>query len=235
VLLLCLLLPLATGIAPDWRNRGASLYVLPLLTLVNAPFDWAALGITRALLRKGLEQRGGWPLVWGAVDLLISLATVALLAIVVLFFTQLFNAIATYGGAREMVFDPLRALRDLAQPELRNQPKYFWLYFMLLTTQIPAILNLGAGFFCVVRSYDWGNDWLGRLIGEAPEVNLRARGLIAALQAAQFSLAFTAGGLLFYALFTGFISLELPAGGGLIDLLLWIANANWPARLLGVG
>lgn len=209
--------------------------MLPLLTLVNAPFDWLALGITRALLRKGLEQGGGWPLFWGAVDLLISLVTVALLAIVVLIITQLFNAVATYGGAREMVFDPLLALRDLAQPELRNQPKYYWLYFMLLTTQIPAILNLGAGFFCVVRSYDWGNDWARRLIGEAPEVNLRARSLIAALQAAQFSLAFTAGGLLFYALFTGFISLELPAGGGLIDLLLWIANANWPARLLGVG
>lgn len=44
----------------------------------------------------------------------------------------------------------------------------------------------------------------------------------------------TAGGLLFYLLFIGFVTVEPLAGGNLIDLLLWIAEANWPARLLGV-
>src|SRR5262249_43990762 len=34
-----------------------SLLFLGLLTLLNAPFDWASLGLTRALLRRGLELK----------------------------------------------------------------------------------------------------------------------------------------------------------------------------------
>jgi hypothetical protein len=32
-----------------------------LLKLLNAPFDWASLGLTWALLRRGLELGGWWP------------------------------------------------------------------------------------------------------------------------------------------------------------------------------
>jgi hypothetical protein len=37
---------------------GPMLLFLGLLTLLNAPFDWASLGLTRALLRRGLECGG---------------------------------------------------------------------------------------------------------------------------------------------------------------------------------
>jgi hypothetical protein len=33
----------------------------PASALLNAPFDWASLGLTRALLRRGLELGGWWP------------------------------------------------------------------------------------------------------------------------------------------------------------------------------
>lgn len=38
-----------------WRRTGVLLLVLGMLTLVNAPFDWFAIGLTRALLRRGLS------------------------------------------------------------------------------------------------------------------------------------------------------------------------------------
>jgi hypothetical protein len=209
-------------------------YFISLLALVNAPFDWFALGVSRGLLRKGLENGGLRPLAFGLIDLLISLVTVASLGIAVLIVTQIFNATSALGGAEKAVFDPLPALRDLATPGLRNQPQYYWLYLMLLTTQIPAILNLGAGFLSVIRTGDFGNMWVLRLMGDGQGVGLWTRGALAAVQAGQFALAMTAGGLLFYLLFIGFVTVEPFAAGNLIDLLLWIAEANWPARLLGV-
>src|SRR5262249_34113573 len=46
-----------------WQILGPVLLFLGLLTLLNAPFDWASLGLTRALLRRGLELGGWWPYV----------------------------------------------------------------------------------------------------------------------------------------------------------------------------
>jgi hypothetical protein len=53
MLLVCL------GAAPllDFSNVEQLMF-LGLLTLINAPFDWASLGLTRALLRRGLELGG---------------------------------------------------------------------------------------------------------------------------------------------------------------------------------
>jgi hypothetical protein len=34
--------------------------MIALLPLVNLPFDWASIGMTRALLRRGCEDHGIW-------------------------------------------------------------------------------------------------------------------------------------------------------------------------------
>jgi hypothetical protein len=232
MIVLCLFIPLVIGTTSIWLVLGLLIYFISLLTLVNAPFDWIALGITRGLLRKGLEKGGLWPIGLGLLDLAISLIIIALLSITILIVTQIFNATSALGGAEKAVFDPLPALRDLATPGQRNQPQYYWLYLMLLTTQIPAILNLAAGFLSVIRTRDFGNGLMLRLIGDDQSLGHLARGGLAAVQAGQLAVALTAGALLFYALFIGFVTVEPLAGGNLIDLLLWIAEANCPARLL---
>jgi hypothetical protein len=66
-----LLSPLTT-----WEQTGPQFLFLGLLTLLNAPFDWASLGLTRALLRRGLELRGWWPYA-------LALADAALAAIII--------------------------------------------------------------------------------------------------------------------------------------------------------
>lgn len=217
-----------------WRETGTLIYFLPIISLLNAPFDWVALGVTRGLIRKGLEKGGIWPLMLGAVDIFISLVIIVFLGVILLFFTQQFNALASIGGDSKSIFNPLSTLRDLATPGLRNQPQYYWLYLMVLTTQIPAILNLGAGFLSVIRTSDFGNELLLRLMGQGKNLGFWARCALTAVQAGQLALAMTAGGLLFFLLFLGFVTVEPFAAGNLIDLLLWIAEANWPARLMGV-
>jgi hypothetical protein len=44
-----------------WQMLGPLLLFLGLLTLLNAPFDWVSVGLTRALLRRGPELGGWWP------------------------------------------------------------------------------------------------------------------------------------------------------------------------------
>jgi hypothetical protein len=51
-----ILLPLKT-----WPQMGPLLLFQGLLTLINAPFNWVSIGVTRALLRRGLELGGVWP------------------------------------------------------------------------------------------------------------------------------------------------------------------------------
>ncbi len=47
-----------------WNEAGSLLLFLLLLTLLHAPFDWASLGLTRALLRRGLELGGCGLISW---------------------------------------------------------------------------------------------------------------------------------------------------------------------------
>jgi hypothetical protein len=52
----------------SWEALGPWLVFLGLLSLINAPFDWASLGLTRALLRRGLELGACWPYALALVD-----------------------------------------------------------------------------------------------------------------------------------------------------------------------
>jgi hypothetical protein len=44
-----------------WKLGGPAILFLGFFTLINAPIDWASLGLTRALLRRGLQLGGWWP------------------------------------------------------------------------------------------------------------------------------------------------------------------------------
>jgi hypothetical protein len=55
-----------------WPDQGAVLLIFGLLTLVNAPFDWFAIGLTRALLRRGLAPGGPGPFFYAAIDTIVA-------------------------------------------------------------------------------------------------------------------------------------------------------------------
>jgi len=126
------------------------LMFLGLLTLINAPFDWASLGLTRALLRRRLEL-GGWrPYFLALVDALAAAFIIALLAITMVIGVQTFDHLAEHSGGADARILPLDRLFDgmAAHP---STPEHWWVYALLLSTMIPSLLNLmigGASLLC---------------------------------------------------------------------------------------
>jgi hypothetical protein len=84
-----------------WGLTGPLLLFLGLLTLLNAPFDWASLGLTRALLRRGLELGGWWPYLLALVDAALATVIIACLALVMVIGVQAFDELGN-------LIDPVR-------------------------------------------------------------------------------------------------------------------------------
>jgi hypothetical protein len=134
----------------DWIYSGPYLLFLGLLTLLNAPFDWASLGLTRALLRRGLELGGWWPYFLALVDALAAAFIIALLAITMVIAVQTFDHLAEHSGGADARVLPLHELFAgiATQP---SAPEYWWVYALLLSTMIPSLLNLMIGGTSLLR------------------------------------------------------------------------------------
>src|SRR6266446_3247717 len=100
-----------------------------LLTLVNAPFDWVSIGLTRALLRRGLELGGWWPILLALSDAVIVAIIIALLSLTTVIAVQAFDDLEALGGGGSIL--PLAPLLDglAAHP---TEPEYWWVYALLL-------------------------------------------------------------------------------------------------------
>jgi hypothetical protein len=91
-----------------WEISGPMVLFLGLLTLLNAPFDWFSLGLTRALLRRGLELGGWWPYGLALVDAALAAVIIAVLALTMVVGVQAFDALAMHGGGASVL--PLEPL-----------------------------------------------------------------------------------------------------------------------------
>jgi hypothetical protein len=128
---------------------GMSLLLfMGLLTLLNAPFDWTSLGLTRALLRRGLELEGWWPLVLGIVDALFAALVITLLALTMVIGVQAFDDLAAHGGGERIL--PLGPLFEGVTSD-PTAPEYWWIYGLLLSTMIPSMINLMIGGASLMR------------------------------------------------------------------------------------
>jgi hypothetical protein len=139
-----------------WPYTGPLLLFQGLLTLINAPFNWASIGLTRSLLRRGLELGGWWPYLLGVVNAVLATAIVALLALAMVVAVQAFGELVTHGRAPILPLGPLfdRIAKNPGAPE------YWWVYALLLATMIPSIINLVLGGMALTR----GIPWLSRLL-----------------------------------------------------------------------
>jgi hypothetical protein len=132
-----LLLPLRS-----WPYAGPLLLFQGLLTLINAPFNWASIGLTRALLRRGLELGGWWPYFLGVVNAILATAIVAALVLTMVIAVQAFDALVVHGGRA-----PILPLGPLFDGISKNPaaPEYWWIYALLLATMIPSLISLMIG------------------------------------------------------------------------------------------
>jgi hypothetical protein len=130
-----------------WLGVGPVLLYLGLLTVLKAPFDWASIGLTRALLRRGLELGGWWFLVLALIDALLAAFFVILLLAMVLCVQVFDDLTARGGGARILVLaDLFVGIRS--HP---TAPEYWWAYAVLLSTMIPSLTDLMIGGASLMR------------------------------------------------------------------------------------
>jgi hypothetical protein len=131
-----------------WGKAGPMLLFMALLPLLHSPFDWASVGLTRALLHRGLERGEWWPLLYALFDATLAVAVLAVLAPILVIGLQLFNEIAVHAGGRPVV----QIARLLEGITLRPaSPEFWWVYGLLLTTVVPSVINLmigGASLVC---------------------------------------------------------------------------------------
>jgi hypothetical protein len=212
-----------------WFVSGPVLLFLGLLTLVNAPFDWASLGLTRALLRRGLELGGWWPYLLALLDALLAGVIIALLALTMVVGVQAFDASAAHGGGKAVL--PLMPLFDglAAHPEA---PEYWWIYALLLSTMIPSLVNLVIGGTALTRTAPGLPSLLLRFMpaGRAvPAFDRTWVALILTLQVAGGAILGVAAQAL---LAVGLIRYIMPwAGLGLLDMARAVADFDLPARV----
>lgn len=117
----------------------AAVPFLGLFPMINLPFDWISIGLTRRLLRWGLEPGAPHPFVIAFLDLLLATILLVLLAAITIMALHLVNVGAQVGGhlppfPLEEIFSELRA-----NPA---NPKHAWIYLILFSTLLPSLLNV---------------------------------------------------------------------------------------------
>jgi hypothetical protein len=140
-----------------WQGAAASLRIdlmFALIPIVNIPFDWASLGLTRALLRRGAEDGAPSPLWLGLLDFFLGLILLALLAVALIAALQGADAIILHFH-RDPVANVVALLDNIA--ENPRDPANYWAYATLFSTLIPSALNAVIG---AVSLIGW---WLPRV------------------------------------------------------------------------
>jgi hypothetical protein len=214
---------------PAWPVVGPLLLFVGLFTLLNAPFLWLSLGVTRALLWRGLERQLWWPYFYAMVDAACAVIVIALLACTMVVGIQAFDFMSAHAGAKSIL-----PLRDLFEGIVVDgfAPKYWWLYALFLSAMIPSLVNLGIGGFALTRGIPRLSTRLYNLMDSTGPVSDFNRIQIAALLGAQvvggIVLGIAAQTLLAFALFR----YAMPSLGiGLLDLARLVANFDLPGRL----
>jgi hypothetical protein len=212
-----------------WEEIGPTLLFLGLLTLLNAPFDWFSLGLTRALLRRGLELGGWWPYALAIADAALAAVIIAVLAMCMVFGVQSFDGLAVHGGGVPVLpLDPI-FIGIAAHP---TAPEYWWLYALLLSTMIPSLINLVIGGTSLMRGLPEVPLLLLRFMPERGGVLKWDRHWIAAVLTAQVAIGAALGIAAQAFLVVVIIGYVMPwLGLGLFDMARDVAAFNLPAQM----
>ena len=148
-----------------------------LLPLVNVPFDFVSVALTRTLLRKNRDQsRMLWRLGYAALDLVMALVFMVLLAIVMVICLQAFDsALGTNAlGVRAV-------LQDIAANPAAG--RHFWIYFALFSTMLPTIIHAVIGVSSLISFRLAPRSWV---LGKMNNLDDTARYEVASLLTLQF-------------------------------------------------
>jgi hypothetical protein len=229
MIITCLMAANFLAFSEIWEVGGPLLLFLGLLTVLNEPFDWASLGLTRALLRRGLEVGGWWPYLLAVADAALAALIVAVLALTMVIGVQAFDALAQHGGGKAIV--PLDVLFDgiTVHP---TDPEYWWVYALLLTTILPSMINLMIGGASLLRGVPGLPQLILRFlpIGKAvPDFDRTWIALVLTLQIVVGAALGIAAQVLLIVVVMGYVMPWL--GLGLLDMAHDVAAFNLSARI----
>jgi hypothetical protein len=207
----------------NWQIFGPLLLFLGPVTLITGLFDWLSLGLTRALMRRGLERKKWWPYLYAFIDALLALAVMVFLAVAMVAGVQSFDDFAVSGGGKP-VFPPMFEFLDAIRANPGN-PEYWWVYATLFSTMLPSLINLFIAGISLARGMPGVSSWLMGKVRAGEAVAAYDRLLVAvvlALQgAAGLAIAVVVQGFLFWVV----IWQAMPRlGNGLLALAHFVAH-----------
>jgi len=229
MLALVIALPALVTSAPAWDFVGPPLLFIGLLTLINGPFDWASLGLTRVLLHRGLELGGWWPYLFALIDAALAAVIITALAASMVIGIQALDTVAVHGGGKAVL--QLRELFDGAATR-PSEPEYWWLYALLISSMIPSLLNLAIGGVAFVRGVPVLRSVLLGFLPAGKAVPPFDRAWIALVLTAQTLVGVGLGVAAQAVLAIGIVGYVLPwLGLHILDVARDIADFNLPERV----
>jgi hypothetical protein len=211
----------------SWLVVGPLLLFIVLFSLLSTPFDWFSLGLTRALLHRGLERRLWWPYFYALLDACCAVIVIALLACTLVVGIQAFDLMAVRGGGAQVL--PLEELfQGISNDPLA--PKYWWLYALLLSTMIPSLVNLVIGGLSLSRGVPRLSLYLHRLMNSSESDFHRVQ--IASLLAAQVVIGVALGIAAQAAFIFVIFHCAMPLLGlEMLEVSRFVAGSNLPSHL----
>ena len=217
-----------------WPIIGPGVLFLIFLTLLNAPFDWVAIGVTRILLWRGIELEFRLaPYCFAFLDAGFAVLVVVALSVTMVLGIQFFNLLAEHGGGDAAVILPLTPLFDgmVSHP---GNPEYFWAYALLLSTMLPSVINLAIGGASLIRGWSRIAEYVLNLMPEGRPINSQDRLKIAVFLSAESTLGVAFALVAQAFLLWGFLFHVLPLlGTDLLGPLRAVADLNLPLRFVG--
>ncbi|MBM3551172.1 MAG: hypothetical protein FJX45_05260 [Alphaproteobacteria bacterium] len=172
-----------------WDKVKPLLLFLSLFTIVNAPFDWLSLGLTRLLLRYGVEKGGYWPYALAFVDAVVASVLITILALAMVWSNDLFNFLAEQGGGEQArVLPPSRFYLGMLERD-PAAPEFWWLYATLFSTMIPSVINLFIAGFSFLRTLPWTRNFLLSNLREGETMPIVVRLISSSILTVQVALA----------------------------------------------
>jgi hypothetical protein len=230
--MVCLAAPYGLAQLQSWTFAGPMLLFFGLLTLVNAPVDWLAIGFTRALLRRGLSLGGWWPFLFALLDILVAAILVSVLAFAMVLAIQTFDDIAVLGaGSRARVLSLGPLFEGLESTP--NAYEYWWVWILLFSSMIPSILNLSIATAAFLRSLPGCNTWILNRMPASGTLSERDRLTVASALTSQLVVGVALTGIASYLVVDYLIPLGLPAFGAVVrEFAIALANFDAPARAM---
>jgi hypothetical protein len=121
--------------------------MLVLIPLVNVPFDWLSIGLTRALLRWGCRPGAPSPLPLGLLDLALGVCLLVSLSVALVAALQVADWIIVREGGHAV--GRVTDLLDRVDNDWTD-PANYWAYATLFSTLIPSVLNAVIGAVSVI-------------------------------------------------------------------------------------